>query len=105
MENTPLSKRTVGFGLAVAIACIVNAIIVVAKEKSEAVMNAMKSILGHHWTTHAAIVIGLFFLLGGLFTAPRGRDSALSAGRLIGTLVGSVVIAGAIIVGFYLFAD
>jgi hypothetical protein len=105
MENAPLSKRTVGFGLAVAIACIVNAIVVVAKEKSEAVMNAMKSILGHHWTTQAVVVIGLFFLLGGLFTALRGRGSASSEGRLIGMLVACVAIAGTTIVGFYLFAD
>jgi hypothetical protein len=105
MENLPLSKRTTGFGLAVAIACIVNAIIVVAKEKNETVMSGMKSILGHHWTTHAAIVIGLFFLLGGLFTVRRGRDSAVPAGRIIGALVACVVLAGLIIVGFYLFAD
>jgi hypothetical protein len=105
MQNTPLSKRTVGFGFAVAIACIVNAVIVVAKEKSGAVMNAMKSILGHHWTTHAAVVIGLFFFLGGLFTALRGDGPEPSADRLIGTLVSCIVIAGMIIVGFYVVAD
>lgn len=106
MENPPLSKRTVGFGLAVGIACVVNAIIVVIKEKSDAVMKAMKSVLGHHWTTHSALVIALFVILGGLFTALRGeRSSAWSANRLVGTLVSCVVLSVIIIVGFYLFVD
>jgi hypothetical protein len=106
MDDLPLSKRTTAFGLAVAIACMVNAVIVVFKEKSDAVMKAMKSVLGHHWTTHAALVIALFFVLGWLFAALRGgRGPELAANTLIGTIVSGVVLAGMIIVGFYLFAD
>jgi hypothetical protein len=102
MENPPLAKRTVAFGVAVAIACVVNAVIVVIKEKNPAVMNGLKSVLGHHWTTHSALVVALFLVLGGLFAV---RGLSFSAGRLIGTLVSGVVLAGLIIVGFYLFAD
>lgn len=106
METSTLSRRTTAFGLAVAITCVVNAIIVVIKEKSGAVMKAMKSVLGHHWTTHSALVIVLFLVLGGLFTTLHGgRGPALSANRLIGTLVSCVVLAAMIIVGFYLFVD
>ena len=105
-NNTPLSKQSVAFGIAVAIACVVNALIVVVKEKSPAVMNGMKGVLGHHWTTHSAIVVILFLGLGGLFAALRGgRGIEMSSGRLIGTLVSGVVLAGIIIVGFYLLAD
>ena len=104
--NTPLTKQSIAFGIALAIACVVNALIVVVKEKSPAVMNGMKSVLGHHWTTHSAIVVALFLGLGGLFTVLRGgRGLELTASRLIGTLVSGVVLAGVIIVGFYLFVD
>ena len=105
-NNTPLSKQSIAFGIALSIACVVNALIVVVKEKSPAVMNGMKSILGHHWTTHSAIVLALFLGLGGLFAALRGgRGLELTASRLIGTLVSGVVLASVIIVGFYLFVD
>jgi len=106
MENPALAKRTIAFGLAVAIACVVNAIIVVLKEKSAAVMNAMKSGLGHHWITHSALVVGLFLVLGALLAAIKGgRGIELTAGRLIATLVSGVILAAVIIVGFYLFVD
>lgn len=106
MEISTLSKRTIGFGLAVSIVCILNAVIVVLKEKSKAVMSAMKSVLGHHWTTHATLVIVLFLVLGSLFTALRSeRGSTFSANRLVGTLVSCVVLAVVIIVGFYLLGD
>jgi len=102
MENPTLSKRTAAFGLAAAIACLVNAVIVVVKEKSDAVMMAMKSLLGHHWTTHAAFVIVLFLVLGWLFNR-SGLE--LSANRLIRILVSCVALAAMIIVGFYVFVD
>ena len=105
-NNTPLSRHSIAFGIALAIACVANALIVVVKEKSPAVMNGMKAITGHHWTTHSAIVVILFLGLGGLFAALRnGRGIELTASRLIGTLVSGVVLASVIIVGFYLFAD
>ena len=105
-DNTPLSRQSIAFGIALAIACVVNALIVVVKERSPAVMNGLKSVLGHHWTTHCAIVVALFFGLGGLFAVLRGgRGLEITANRLIGTLVSGVGLAGAIIIGFYLFAD
>ncbi|MEP6667837.1 MAG: hypothetical protein ABJF10_01710 [Chthoniobacter sp.] len=106
MENTTLSKRTIAFGLALAVACVVNAIIVVVKEKSEAVMGGMKKVLGHHWTTHSAIVIVLFLALGGLFGLARGgRGVAMTTNSLIGTVLSAVGAAALIIIGFYLFID
>jgi hypothetical protein len=106
MENSTLSKRTVAFGLALAVAGIVNSIIVVIKEKNAAVMNGLKSVLGHHWTTHSAIVVVLFLVLGAVLGMGRvGSGSGMSAGRLTGIVVTSVVLAALIIVGFYLFAD
>jgi len=106
MENTTLSKRTVAFGIALAIACVVNAVIVVVKEKSAAVMAGMKKLSGHHWTTHSIIVIVLFLGVGwALGRARGGRGINMTARGLIGTVVSGVALAGLIIVGFYLFVD
>lgn len=105
-ENPALSKYTVSFGRSLAVAGIVNGLLVVAKEKSPAVMTAMKHLTGHHWITHSAIVIALFFLLGWIL-AQTNRGGAVQppVKSLIGTLVGGVVLGSLIIVGFYLFAD
>src|SRR5882757_6309271 len=106
MENTPLSKRSIGFGLAVAITALVNSIIVVIKEKNTAVMNGMKSLLGHHWTTQSAIIVVLFLVLGiALGRGKPGSQGGMNASRLISTVVVSVVVAALIIIGFYLFVD
>jgi hypothetical protein len=106
MENTTLSKRSIAFGLALAVACVANAVIVVVKEKSGAVMGSMKKLTGHHWTTHTLIVIMLFLGLGSLFAMARGgRGMEMTANRLIGTVVSAVVVAALIIIGFYLFWD
>ena len=55
MEPAGLSKHTVSFGLALAIASVVNGVLVIAKEKSPAVQAAMQKLTGSHWVTHVVI--------------------------------------------------
>lgn len=106
MDSTSLSKSSVAFGLSLAITSLVNAVIVVAKEKSTAVMDGMKKVTGHHWTTHALLVLVVFAFVGWMIErSSKGQGSSISASALIRTLVSGVVLAGAIIVGFYLIAD
>ena len=106
MDNTTLSKNSVAYGLALAVTCVINALIVVVKEKSDGVMAGMKSITGHHWTTHAVMVVLVFAVLGWIFgLANGGEGKATTVGSLIRTIVGGVLLAGLIIVGFYLFID
>ena len=106
MENTKVSRNSVSFGLALAVACVVNALIVVAKEKSDAVMEGMKKVTGHHWATHTVIVFAVFGLFAWMFgRANQGHGTTITANRLISTVVSGVVVAGLIIVGFYLIAD
>lgn len=106
MENNSLSKRTVGYGLALALACVINALLVVFKEKSDTVMAGMKRLTGHHWITHSVVIIALFLGLGWALAQARGRRGiAMTAKGLIGAIVTGVTVAGLIIVGFYLFAD
>lgn len=100
MENNTLSKYTVSFGLSLAICSVINALLVVAKEKSPAVQSAMQKLTGHHWITHSAIVLVLFVALGLLLA-----KVSLPVNRLIKTIVAGVLVSGLIIVGFYLIAD
>jgi uncharacterized membrane protein len=106
MENTRLSKHTVSFGMALALASVVNGLLVVAKEKSPAVLAGMRRLTGHHWITHSVLVLGLFALGGWVFArAGGGRGIKLTASRLIGILAAGVATGGLIILGFYLIGD
>jgi hypothetical protein len=106
MENSALAKYTVSYGLALALASVVNGLLVVAKESSPAVQAGMQKLTGHHWVTHSALVLGLFFLVGWLFARARGGQGLrLTTDRLLAILVSGVVLGGLIIVGFYLISD
>jgi len=106
MENTSLSKYTISFGLSLALASVVNGLLVVAKEKIPAVLAGMQKFTGHHWVTHSVIILGLFAGCGWLFAqANGGQGIKLTANRLIATLVAGVVTGGLIISGFYLIGD
>jgi len=106
VDHPSLSRYTVSFGLSAALSSVVNALLVVAKEKSPAIQAAMQRITGHHWVTHSAFVILLFGFLGWLFArANGGHGPKISANALIGAIAGGVALAGAMIVAFYLMAD
>ena len=106
MENTPVSKYTISFGLALALASVVNGLLVVAKEKLPAVLNGMQKLTGHHWVTHSVIVVGLFVFFGWLFAQFNGGQGIrLTISRLIGSFVAGVVTGGVIIVVFYMIGD
>jgi hypothetical protein len=106
VENAPISKYTVSFGLSVSLSSVINALLVVVKEKSPAVLAAMQKLTGHQWVTHSAIVLILFGFFGWLFArVNRGQGLPMSVNRLIGTIMAGVVTGGVIIVGFYLIGD
>jgi hypothetical protein len=106
MDNTTLSKYTSSFGLSLAAASVINALLVVAKEKSHAVMAGMQKLTGHHWITHSSIVLILFAALGwGFAQANGGRGVNITVSRLIAVLIGGVMLGSFIILGFYLIAD
>ncbi len=106
MENPSLSKYTVSFGLSVAITSVINALLVVAKEKIPAVQAGLQKLTGHHWVSHSAIILVLFAVFGWLFAkANGGRGIQITVNSLIGVLVSGVVIGGLVICGFYLVGD
>jgi ascorbate-specific PTS system EIIC-type component UlaA len=99
-QNNSLSKQTTSFGLSFVVCSLVNALLVIAKEKSHAVQSVMQKLTGHHWVTQAAIVVILFVVFGFIFA-----NVAVSVNRLVKTIVAGVLISGLIIVGFYLIAS
>jgi hypothetical protein len=102
----PLSRATVSFGVALAVASIVNALLTVVKEKNPAVLAELKKLGGHHWIAHAGIIVLVFLLTGGLLNLFNGgRGLHFTANRMIQILVGGAALGGAIIVGFYLLGD
>jgi hypothetical protein len=106
MNGNPLGKYTVSFGLSLALCSVLNALVVVANEKSPAVAAAMQRLTGHHWITHSAGIVVLFVLFGWLFSLLNGgRGPQLAPGRLLGFVAGGILAGGVLIIGFYLVAD
>jgi hypothetical protein len=102
MENNPVSKYTISFGLALAISSVANALLVVAKEKSLVVQALMRRMTGSHWITHVIIVLILFVAFGFLSTSVKsGQGIKMPVNRLIKAIIAGVLVAGLIIVGFY----
>jgi predicted transporter len=98
-----ISRNTKSFGLSLSLASVVNGLLVVAKEKSPAVMAGMQKLTGHHWVTHAVIVLGVFGIFGlALARLNGGNGPKTTAGGLIGLVVSGVLAGGVIIMGFYL---
>ena len=105
-QNDGLSKHTISFGLALAVASVADGALVVAKEKSAAVMAGMQSLTGHHWISHSVIVLGLFGVCGWLFARGNGgRGPRLTVNQLAAALVLGVAAGGLAILGFYLIGD
>jgi hypothetical protein len=106
MQNPTLSKNTVPFGLSLAICAVLNALLVVAKEKNPGVAGWMQKITGHHWITHVVIILIAFFALGLAFKpANRRGATTISADRLAKIVLAGVVVGVLIIGGFYVIAD
>lgn len=105
-ENTGVSKYARSFGLSLALASVVNGLLVVAKEKSPAIQSAMQRLTGHHWVTHVVVVLAVYAGGGWLFARPNGGQGVrLTANSLIATLMSGVMAGALIIAGFYLLGD
>lgn len=106
MENPTVSKYSNSFGLSLALCAVLNALLVIAKEKSPAVADWMKKITGHHWLTHVAAMVILFLILGWFFARlNRGQGPNITGSRLTRIVCAGVVAGVLIVLGFYLIAD
>jgi hypothetical protein len=106
METLTVSKKTTAFGLSLAICAVVNAALVILKEKNHGAMTTMQKATGHHWITHSVVIIVLFFLLAGVFASmSKPKERGLSVARLLGIIITGVAIGCLAIAGFYAFID
>lgn len=104
--NNSVSKCTFSFGWALALCSVMNALLVIAKEKSPKLQSTMKSLAGHHWIAHSAIMVLLFVVFGWLFASvAKNRSQSQSVSSLLRIIFAGLAIGVAITVGFYLFAD
>lgn len=102
-ESNSLSKYSVSFGVALAIASVVNAVLVIVKEKSPRVMDGMKMLTGHHWITHSLVVVLLFLGLGWGLAREGGKP--MGSRELLWRVCAGVAIGAGLIAGFYLLGD
>ena len=96
-----MEKYTAGFGLSLIVTSLLNAVILLIKEMNASVMNAMKTALGHHWTTHGAIVIIVFFILGFVFSSMNFEEKWDSQ-KMLKFIVLATIIGGIIVAGFFM---
>ncbi|OGP67739.1 MAG: hypothetical protein A2W27_06150 [Deltaproteobacteria bacterium RBG_16_44_11] len=100
-NKTNSDKYFVGFGLSLVVTILLNAIILLFKEISTNVMSAMKSALGHHWTTHGVILIVVFVVLGFILSNVKLKTEWNSQ-RMLKYIIWAVIISTVIIAGFFL---
>jgi hypothetical protein len=100
-DHGAVSRYTVSFGISLAIASIVNALLVIAKETNEASLLVwMRKATGHDWATQTLFLILLFVGLGLILA--RGRGPRVSGTTLVRLIVAAVSAGALIIVGFFL---
>ncbi len=97
-----LSPATTGFSLAAAVTVLFNTVLAWAKDLSPALNDFMKSVAGHHWTTHGLADLVLFGGLGAAFTITRTGDS-LSATGVTSALLAAVTLAAIGLAAWFAF--
>jgi hypothetical protein len=104
MENMEIGKFGRSFGVSFAITSLFSALLVVLKETNEKTVLAwMKAATPHHWITHTLLDLIIFVVLGVVLAkANDGQGIKISPDRLNSFIVGSFVISGILIAGFYL---
>ena len=103
--NTRKSGNAVeAFAYSLALANLLSVVLVIVKEKNDAVMALMKSVTPHHWITHGLIVVMLFAVLGLVLGAvmPQRADGP-NYNRAAVAILATTVISGLVLAGFYLF--
>jgi hypothetical protein len=97
-----VSANVAGFAYSYALTALLSALLVVAKEESPTILNAMKALTGHHWVTHGVFDI-LAFLLLGRSLSRSGLAQSATASALIWAIAGSTILSSALILGFYAY--
>ena len=91
-STNELHNRTVGYGVAAAVAILCNTALTWVKEKNPAVNLWMKNLLGHHWITHGVLIVLLFLVLGFLLSKmiKKMNATALTVLLVVSTAAGAI---------------
>jgi len=90
--SSALGPATSGFVLSAAVTVLFNTALAWAKDAYPQLNNFMKSVGGHHWTTHGVFDLALFVGLGFIFTKTRVGEK-IAPDQLNRGFVGAVTIA------------
>jgi hypothetical protein len=101
-EASGLSHTASAYAAGAAVAVLFNTLLAWVKDSSDALNTAMAHTLGHHWTTHGVAVVLVFLLVG--FLLSRRQGDLLTGYSAIYALVGSVVVAGLGLLGWFVLA-
>ncbi|MCX5828440.1 MAG: hypothetical protein NTV58_10645 [Deltaproteobacteria bacterium] len=96
-----MEKYTAGFGLSLIVTSLLNAVVLIIKETNNSVMSAMKAALGHHWTTHGAMIIIVFVVLGFVFSRMKIEEKCDSQ-KILKFIILATIISGVVIAGYFL---
>jgi hypothetical protein len=99
-DTSTLGRESAAFVLAAAITVLFNTALAWAKDAYDPVNTIMKSLTGHHWTTHGLADVILFAGLGLIFLK-TGVAERISPNRLISVLTWSVAAAGIGLVAWF----
>lgn len=103
MNGSQLNSATKSYGISLAVASLLSAFLVVAKETNKGLMDMMKTVTVHHWVSHIVFIVGVFLILGVILSKSQGGKGVnVSDEGVLKAVVSSVVIGTAIIVGFFL---
>lgn len=99
--NNNVSATTAGYAIAAMVAIIANTLLTWAKESYPPLFAVMKS-LGHHWAIHGTVIVLIFLVLGYIFS--RSSFTRRMSGTTLAVLLFfATTLAGAGLVGFFLF--
>jgi hypothetical protein len=101
-ETTKLGPASAAFVLAAAITVVFNTALTWAKDAYGPLNSFMKSVSGHHWTTHGLADVILFIGLGLIFLK-TGAAEKINPNRLVSILVWAVVAASLGLLAWFLF--
>jgi hypothetical protein len=97
-----MNPATSSFALAAAITVLFNTALAWTKDAYAPLNSFMKSLTGHHWTTHGLADLILFIGLGLIFQKTHVAER-MDPNRLISILVGAVVAASLGLALWYVF--
>jgi hypothetical protein len=109
MASQSNKHAVAAFGYALAAANLINAALVVVKEKNAALLGAMNAAASHHWITHGIVIMAAYvvlaLVLGRLLARGAAGKAAPPFESVTAAIAGSTLLSGLVIAVFFLFGQ